>query len=109
MKKTLFIPLFMVALFGCGEKTKTVDDHLHDIDAAMVVVQAAKNDYAKYKDDPNAQNASRAVAELSMARLGVGKINTCWKANSSASAAERFTTANTDHDCLDNAGYKRSN
>ena len=96
------IVLIAVAAFslaGCGnEKHKSVADYLHDIDSARSLLKEVGKDPAKYASDPNAMNAAEANSLLS-----ISKVNDCWpKAESN-----RITTANTNHACLDAAGYKR--
>lgn len=96
------IVLIAVAAFslaGCGnEKHKSVADYLHDIDSARSLLKEVGKDPAKYASDPNAMNAAQANSLIS-----ISKVNDCWpKAESN-----RITTANTNHACLDAAGYKR--
>ena len=96
------IVLIAVAAFslaGCGnEKHKSVADYLHDIDSAGSLLKEVGKDPAKYASDPNAMNAAEANSLIS-----ISKVNDCWpKADSN-----RITTANTNHACLDAAGYKR--
>ena len=96
------IVLIAVAAFslaGCGnEKHKSVADYLHDIDSARSLLKEVGKDPAKYASDPNAMNAAQANSLIS-----ISKVNDCWpKADSN-----RITTANTNHACLDAAGYKR--
>lgn len=97
-----FVVLMAVAAFslaGCGnEKHKSVADYLHDIDSARSLLKEVGKDPAKYASDPNATNAAQANSLIS-----ISKVNDCWpKADSN-----RITTANTNHACLDAAGYKR--
>ena len=96
------IVLIAVAAFslaGCGnEKHKSVADYLHDIDSARSLLKEVGKDPAKYASDPNAMNAAQANSLIS-----ISKVNDCWpKAESN-----RITSANTNHACLDAAGYKR--
>ena len=96
------IVLIAVAAFslaGCGnEKHKSVADYLHDIDSARSLLKEVGKDPAKYASDPTAMNAAQANSLIS-----ISKVNDCWpKADSN-----RITTANTNHACLDAAGYKR--
>jgi len=90
--------IFAIALNACGEKEKhmTTSDYLHDMDTAKAMVQKSKTDYAKYQNDPNAINASAALAQT----ITDNKLQKCWH-------DKETTTANTDHVCLDNLGYKR--
>ena len=79
-------------------KHKSVADYLHDIDSARSLLKEVGKDPAKYASDPNAMNAAQANSLIS-----ISKVNDCWpKAESN-----RITTANTNHACLDAAGYKR--
>ena len=96
------IVLIAVAAFslaGCGnEKHKSVADYLHDIDSARSLLKEVGKDPAKYASDPNAMNAAQANSLIS-----ISKVNDCCpKAESN-----RITSANTNHACLDAAGYKR--
>lgn len=96
----------VVALSGCfGEDPKqpgasgkplSVSDYLHDIDKARARVHRANIDGAAALNDPDALNASAAVAK-SMSP----SINKCWPVKPSI-------TENTDHDCLDKLGFVRS-
>lgn len=96
------IVLMAVAAFtlaGCGnEKHKSVADYLHDIDSARALLKEVGKDPAKYAGDANAMNAAQANSLIS-----VSKVNDCWPKSDS----NRITTANTNHACLDAAGYKR--
>ena len=95
----VLIALAALSLAGCGsEKHKSVADYLHDIDSARSLLKEVGKDPAKYASDPNAMNAAQANSLIS-----ISKVNDCWpKAESN-----RITTANTNHACLDAAGYKR--
>ena len=95
----VLIALAAFSLAGCGnEKHKSVADYLHDIDSARSLLKEVGKDPAKYASDPNAMNAAQANSLIS-----ISKVNECWpKAESN-----RITTANTNHACLDAAGYKR--
>ena len=95
----VLIALAAFSLAGCGnEKHKSVADYLHDIDSARSLLKEVGKDPAKYASDPNAMNAAQANSLIS-----ISKVNECWpKAESN-----RITTANTNHACLDAAGFKR--
>lgn len=93
----VLIALAAFSLAGCGsEKHKSVADYLHDIDSARSLLKEVGKDPAKYASDPNAMNAAQANSLIS-----ISKVNDCWP------KAESITTANTNHACLDAAGYKR--
>ena len=95
----VLIALAAFTLVGCGsEKHKSVADYLHDIDSARSLLKEVGKDPAKYASDPNAVNAAQANSLIS-----ISKVNDCWPKTDS----NRITTANTNHACLDAAGYKR--
>ena len=95
----VLIALAAFSLAGCGsEKHKSVADYLHDIDSARSLLKEVGKDPAKYASDPNAMNAAQANSLIS-----ISKVNDCWPKTDS----NRITTANTNHACLDAAGYKR--
>ena len=78
------------------EKTITVAEYLHNIDAANAAAKLYANDPAKHQGNADWANASAALAKIQF-------LNDCWPKKNS----DRFSTANTDHVCLDNKGYKR--
>lgn len=94
------IVLMAVAAFtlaGCGQqKSKTVAEHLHDIDSARAAIKQYDNDRGNNQNNPDFINALTATGKVQF-------LNDCWPKKET----DRFTTANTDHACLDNKGYKR--
>ena len=82
---------------GCGqEKSRTVAEYLHDIDAANAAAQRYSNDPGRYTGNPDWKNASTAIVKSQSLGECFPKI-----------LGERFTTANTNHACLDQKGYVR--
>ena len=93
----LLIAVAGIFLGGCiKEKTKTVSEYLHDIDAAKSAILVYDNDRGNNQNNPDFINALTAKGK-------VQSLNDCWPKKD----VDRFTTANTDHACLDAAGYKR--
>ncbi|WP_286373274.1 hypothetical protein [Variovorax saccharolyticus] len=91
----------LVSLAGCSpedpiEKHRTVAEYLHDIDAANADLNYYSNDRGKYKGNANWINASSAANKIQF-------LDECWFKKD----ADRFTTSNTDHACLDAKGFKR--
>lgn len=96
-KNRLLMALVALFLAACGkEPVLTVADYLHDMDKANSVIKNASNDPARFQNDGNYINASSA-------RGRVQSLNDCWPKND----VNRFSTANTDHACLDTKGYRR--
>ncbi len=79
-----------------GEKTNTVSQYLHDIDAARAAIKKYDDDRGNTQTNPDFINALAAKEKVQF-------LNDCWPKKE----ADRFTTANTDHACLDNKGHKR--
>lgn len=93
----LLISIATVFISACtNEKSKTVSEYLHDIDAAKVAIKQYDNDRGNNQNNPDFINALAAKEKIQF-------LNECWHKKDS----DRFTTANTDHGCLDNKGYKR--
>lgn len=87
----------LTILVGCQEKNTTVSEYLHDMDYTKQQLAIYRNDLGKYENDPNYRNAVEAdlLTQTTVLR--------CWPKKPSP----RVTTANTNHQCLDDAGYKR--
>lgn len=96
---SVFALVVLAGLVGCtgSSKPKTVADYLHDLDTAKAVLAHANTDLAKYQNDPDAINASEAVA-----RSMAPDMLKCWP-------KKPASTATTDHACLDGKGYKKEN
>lgn len=97
----LLVTGLVALLAGCQsqqsqESMHTVADYLHDQDAAKTAMKFYANDPGKYQGNPNWTNASSAASKIQF-------LNDCWPKKQ----VDRFTTANTDHACLDAHGYKR--
>jgi len=86
-----------VVLGACTQqKAKTVAEYLHDIDSARAAIKQYDNDRGNNQNNPDFINALAAKEKVQF-------LNDCWPKKET----DRFTTANTDHACLDNKGYKR--
>ena len=91
--------LVCMVVSGCGEAAyKSVGQHLHDIDNAREVIKRMALDPAKNATDKDYINASAAIARVSYV-----DVNKCWV----GSSGRRVSTANTDHACLERAGFSK--
>ena len=96
-KHLLLICISAAFLAACTqEKTPTVGQYLHDLDAANAAVKKYSNDPAKYQGNADWMNASAALSKIQF-------LNDCWPKLD----AKRFSTANTNHACLDSKGHTR--
>lgn len=92
-----------VLMCGCSpdqsaEKPRTVAQYMHDMDAAYAALKHYSNDPGRYQDSADWANASAATQKIQFH-------NECWPQTSGEK--KRFTTANTDHACLDERGFRR--
>ncbi|MDR2207476.1 MAG: hypothetical protein LBE22_00655 [Azoarcus sp.] len=89
-------------------ETLKLGDWLHDVDTARVVMQAANNgDFGHPTPDlvaklEFARQATKLAGPRGIYDEKTSSVIYCWPESG------RSTTANTNHACLDAAGYKRS-
>lgn len=100
-KNWLLIAIVALGLAACSKpepepEYKTVAQHLHDIDGAKAAIKKYAQDKGKYSGTPDYMNASQANHLKQF-------MGDCWPQTKSGT---RFTTANTNHACLDAKGYK---
>lgn len=104
MKKKLITLVICVSggliLTACQERAKvmTVAEYMHDIDAHEIARKKYENN--RSLADENVSDATNVFSVKARLSFG-GRGTECWPKN------EERTTANTNHTCLDNAGYKR--
>lgn len=96
----LLIAACLLSIGGCSKNTeesnvKTVSQYLHDIDSARVAIKKYSDNVGQNRENPDFINALSARNKIQF-------LNDCWPKKEK----DRFTTANTDHACLEKNGFK---
>lgn len=93
--QALGLLIAIVLVTGCSQQSElgkplTVGQYLHDVDLAREVVKKAKNNPAKYENDPAYINAAKAISKLQFG----GSLNDCW-------IDRKISTVNANSACID--------